>query len=179
MATEINFEYQFSVISTKGRSAFGGKYQITIHIMVRAEERAPLWAGKDQDGNHVSLSDFENKKVVLYFYPKDNTPGCTREAIDFSQKKAEFKKRNTVVIGISTQGVDSHKTFCADHGLGILLLADEGGEISKAYGVLQDDGMAKRTTVIIDTRGIVKKVFEAVNVDGHADAVLNALDDLL
>src|SRR3989338_9794741 len=148
------------------------RYHITIHPMVRAEERAPLWSVEDQDGTHVSLSDFENKNVVLYFYPKDNTPGCTREAIDFSQKKAEFEKRNTVVIGISTQGVLSHKTFCTDHHLDLILIADEKGEIAKLYGVLKESGMAERTTCVIDTHGIVKKLFLAVTVDGHADAVL-------
>lgn len=147
--------------------------------MIQEEQQAPQFHGFDQNRIEHDLVEFLGKRVVLYFYPKDNTPGCTREAIDFSQKKEEFEKRNAVVIGVSTQGVDSHNTFCADHGLDILLLADENGEISQAYGVLKDNGMAERTTVIIDTHGIVKKVFKAVNVNGHADAVLKALDELL
>ena len=103
--------------------------------MLNVGDKAPDFTLKDKDGNPVSLSDFRGKKVVLYFYPKDNTPGCTRQACAFSGLYGEFQKRGVEVVGISRDSVASHEKFAQKHGLSFVLLSDAELEVIKAYGV--------------------------------------------
>jgi thioredoxin-dependent peroxiredoxin len=129
----------------------------------------------------VSLASFQGKNVVLYFYPKDDTSGCTQEAIEFNQLKADYAKTNTVVIGMSPDSAKSHEKFCKKYDLDLPLVADEGKETLQAYGVWAEKSMygkkymgVERTTYLIDGKGIVREVWEKVKVPGHAAAVLAA-----
>ncbi len=150
--------------------------------MLETGQTAASFTLNDQNGMPVSLSQFKGKKVVLYFYPKDDTPGCTVEAIDFTAKAAEFQQKNTVVLGISKDSVASHQKFCEKHRLGISLLSDPDGTVLEAYGVWQEKknygktymGIV-RSTFLIDETGIIQKGWKNVKVEGHAQAVLNAL----
>ncbi|AEA47808.1 peroxiredoxin [Archaeoglobus veneficus] len=120
------------------------------------------------------------KWVVLYFYPKDNTPGCTKEAKSFNELLDEFEKLNAAVIGVSTQSVESHKKFAEKLGLRFPLVADVNKKISSSYGVLKENGKtAKRTTFLIDPEMNIVKVWKNVKVDGHAEDVLKTLKDIL
>ncbi|MDC3960653.1 thioredoxin-dependent thiol peroxidase [Polyangium jinanense] len=145
-------------------------------------EAAPTFSLLSDAGTTVSLSDFAGKRVVLYFYPKDDTPGCTREACAFQDNLATLKKKGAVVLGVSRDGVNSHVKFKAKYNLGFPLLADTDGAVHRAYGAWGTktnygrtfEG-ALRTTVIIDEQGRIAKRFANVKVDGHADQVLAAL----
>ncbi len=148
----------------------------TAGTMVQEDQMAPKFTAMNQYGKKVSLTDFLGKWVVVYFYPKDNTPGCTKEAIDFSVHLEELSKRNAVVLGVSTQAVDSHKSFAQQFHLAVVLLADVDAHISRTYGVLKDSGTADRVTVAIDPIGVVRKVWTSVKVDGHISQVLEYLD---
>lgn len=139
----------------------------------------------DENGQKVCLNDFKGKWVVLYFYPKDNTPGCTKEAENFSELLPEFEKLGAVVIGVSPDSVESHKKFKEKRDLKVKLLSDESREVLKAYGVWQKKKMygreymgVVRTTYLIDPEGKVAHVWKRVKVKGHAEAVLNRLKDL-
>ena len=144
--------------------------------------QAPDFKVPNQDGKVCELSDYKGKKVVLYFYPKDNTPGCTREGIEFTEKKAVFEALNTVILGVSKDSVKSHQNFCQKHNLGIELLSDESGEMLEAYGVWQEKknygktymGIV-RTTVLIDETGKILEQWDKVRVAGHVDTVLEAV----
>jgi thioredoxin-dependent peroxiredoxin len=117
--------------------------------------------------------------VVLYFYPKDQTPGCTREAHNFQVDQAKYAERHAVVLGVSVDSVDSHKKFCAKEGLNFKLLADSDGKVSSAYGSLTDLGFvkfSKRNSFLIDPNGKVAKVYVGVNPAGHSEEVLADLD---
>lgn len=139
----------------------------------------------DKDGNTVRLSDFAGKRVVLYFYPKDNTPGCTREAQDFKRLYQEFQDNNTVIVGISKDSVKSHIGFAAKYELPFVLLSDPDLVAIKAYNVWQQKTMCGktsmgvvRTTFVIDEQGIVVAKYDKVKVDGHADKVLQCVCSL-
>ena len=128
-----------------------------------------------------SLSSLLGKKLVLYFYPKDDTSGCTQEAIDFNRLKPEFAKAGTVIVGVSPDSAKSHDKFKAKHGLDFTLLADEGKTMLEAYGVWTEKSMygrkymgVERTTFLIDAAGTIAQVWSKVKVPGHADAVLEA-----
>ena len=143
---------------------------------------APEFKLVADDGREVSLAELRGKKVVLYFYPKDNTPGCTREACDFQASLAALKKKGAVVFGVSRDSSVVHQGFKKKQGLTFPLLTDADGEVHGAYGAWGDKVMygktihgALRTTVIIDEKGKIAKVFPRVRVDGHAAAVLDAL----
>jgi peroxiredoxin Q/BCP len=136
---------------------------------------APQIATIDQDGKPVTL-DFRGV-TVLYFYPKDNTPGCTAEACSFRDDLSEFKRRGVQVYGVSTDDAASHKKFAQKFGLNFTLLADPEKKISRAYGVLSKLGYAQRVTFII-TDGVIARVFPKVAPDGHSREVLKALDEL-
>ncbi len=137
---------------------------------------APAFEAKTDDGRTVKLSDFRGKNVVLYFYPKDDTPGCTAEACSFRDNREAFARKNAVVLGVSLDGAESHGAFKKKYGLPFTLLADEGGKISRAYGVLNEQkGYAARWTFVLDAEGRIKKIFPDVKVDGHAAEVLNSL----
>jgi peroxiredoxin Q/BCP len=130
---------------------------------VRVGDRAPDFALRSQTGQTVSLKDFEGKSaVVLYFYPKDESPGCTAEACAFRDRYEVFKEAGAVVIGVSSDSVDSHKEFASHHNLPFLLLSDSGGKVRKRYGVARTLGlMPGRVTYVLDKKGIVRLVFSS------------------
>lgn len=141
---------------------------------------APAFTLPSQDGSPVSLSDFRGKWVVLYFYPKDFTPGCTLEAHNFQRDLAEYEKRNAVIIGISVDSADSHRQFCVEQGLSFKLLSDSKHMVSRTYGVLAwiIFTHAERTTFLIDPNGTIVREFTGVKPAGHSAEVLAALDEL-
>lgn len=150
--------------------------------MLEIGTKAPDFALADKDGNTVKLSDFLGKKVVVYFYPKDNTPGCTRQACAFAQNYEEFKKLNVVVIGISKDSVASHAKFAQKYGLPFLLLSDPELQAIRAYGVWQEKKLygkvsmgVVRTTYLIDETGNVEKVMSKVKPDTNAADLLSVL----
>ncbi len=148
---------------------------------------APDFELPDQHGKPVRLSDFRGRWVVLYFYPKDMTPGCTQEACAFRDNFAEFEREGIVVLGVSADSVRSHQKFAEKYGLPFPLLADESHQVSEAYGAWQQKSMYGKTywgvariTFIIDPSGVVRHVFPKVSPAGHAQevlAVLRALRD--
>ena len=143
---------------------------------------APAFSLPDQNGNMISSADFAGKKIVLYFYPKDNTPGCTRQACAFAGLFEEFKKRDIVVIGISKDSVESHRKFAEKHALPFILLADQELQVIKAYGVWQEKKLygkvsmgIVRTTFIINEKGMIEKIMPKVKPDTNAAEILAAL----
>jgi peroxiredoxin Q/BCP len=153
--------------------------------MLQPGSPAPDFSLPDADMEMVKLSKFRGKNVVLYFYPKDDTPGCTTEAIEFSDLEDEFAKYNTIVVGISRDDCISHAAFRDKHGLAVGLLADTEGKICEKYGVWQEkekDGVRKmclvRSTFVIDTEGIVRHAQYGVVAKGHADEILNFVKTL-
>jgi peroxiredoxin Q/BCP len=151
--------------------------------MVEEGKKAPVFTLKNQDGEKIALKDFAGKQVVLYFYPKDNTSGCTKEAESFRDNIKAIRKKGAEVIGISGDSVESHHKFYTKLDLPFDLLADEDKKVLEKYGVWQEKKMygktymgIVRTTVIIDEKGKVKKVFPKVKVNGHTEEVLEALD---
>lgn len=147
--------------------------------MLEIGSKAPNFTLPDKDGREVSLSDFEGKRVVLYFYPKDNTPGCTRQACAFAGAYEEFEKRGVAVIGISKDSIASHAKFAEKYGLPFVLLSDTELEAIKAFGVWQEKKLygkvsfgIVRTTFIIDENGIVEHVMPKVKPDTNAEEIL-------
>lgn len=147
--------------------------------------KAPQFTLLDKDGNAVSLGMAKSDFTVLYFYPKDSTPGCTIEAQEFSRSLKDFKARKTAVIGISGGDQKSKEKFCEKYSLSVPLVSDEDFAVSKAYKVYGDKKFMGRTfkgihrkTFIIDKRGVVARVFDTVKPEGHAREVLAALDEL-
>ncbi|MGB9470548.1 MAG: peroxiredoxin [Candidatus Acidiferrum sp.] len=142
---------------------------------------APDFTLNSQEGKPVSLHDFRGKWVVLYFYPKDMTTGCTIEAHNFQRDMAKYEAKNAVIIGVSVQDEKSHQEFCAKEGLNFKLLADTNHDVSEKYDSLTNYGVAKlsaRHTFLIDPTGKVRKVWTDVDVKKHSDEVLAALDEL-
>lgn len=140
-------------------------------MALSAGTTAPAFTAKDDAGSTVSLSDFKGKTVVLYFYPKDDTPGCTKEAQSFRDSFEEYQGKDIVVLGVSMDDEASHKMFKEKYGLPFSLLADPDGTITKAYGV-EGGGYSKRVTFIINGEGVIDKVLESVKTDTHAKDVL-------
>ena len=150
--------------------------------MLEMGTKAPDFTLSDKDGNTVSLSDFLGKKVVLYFYPKDNTPGCTRQACAFAGAYEDFKSKDVVVIGISKDSVASHLKFAQKHGLPFILLSDPELQAIQAYGVWQEKKLygkvsmgVVRSTFIIDEQGNIEKVMPKVKPDTNAAEILDYL----
>ena len=149
--------------------------------MVKEENKAPDFSGKNQDGKPIKLSSFRGKKkVVLYFYPKDMTPGCTTEACDFRDQFKEFK--NTIILGVSVDSPERHRKFIDKYNLPFELIADENKKICTKYGVWQEKKLYGKTfmgivrsTFIIDKAGTVKKIIPKVKVKGHVDEVVEIL----
>jgi thioredoxin-dependent peroxiredoxin len=142
---------------------------------------APDFTLPSQESASVSLRDYRGSWVVLYFYPKDQTPGCTREAHNFQADQAKYAERHAVVLGVSADSVDSHKKFCAKEGLNFKLLADTDGKVSSAYGSLTNLGVAKfakRNSFLIDPGGKIAKTYISVDPMRHSEEVLAALDQL-
>jgi thioredoxin-dependent peroxiredoxin len=135
---------------------------------------APAFTATDSDGKTVSLSDFAGKTVVLYFYPKDDTPGCTKQAQSFRDNYAEYQGKDMVVLGVSRDDEASHKLFKEKYGLPFQLLADTDGTITKAYDV-DGGGYAKRVTYIIDGNGKITHIDESVKTATHAQDILCAV----
>ena len=153
--------------------------------MLQTGQAAPGFELPDADMNVVTLESFRSHTIVLYFYPRDDTPGCTMEAIDFSELDDEFAKLKTVILGISMDDCVSHGAFRDKHGLSVQLLADMEGEVCNSYGVLQEkayEGRKKmciqRSTFIIDRNGTVKHALYGVSPRGHAEVVLNLVKRL-
>ena len=144
---------------------------------------APSFACPANGGQTVSLSDFAKRKLAIYFYPKDNTPGCTTEAIDFTAAVKDFDKANTSIVGVSADSVKKHENFIEKHNLGITLLADEGQDMLNAYGVWVQKKMygrefmgIERATYLIGSDGKIEQIWRKVKVKGHVEAVLAAAD---
>ena len=145
-------------------------------------DKAPELAIPDQDGNKVVLKDLKGKQVVLYFYPKDDTPGCTQESCDFRDSVGSIKKTGAVILGVSLDGQASHQKFIKKFSLPFPLLSDEQKTVATAYGVYKEKSMygkkywgIERSTFVIDTDGTIKAMFRKVKVAGHIDEVLAAL----
>ena len=150
--------------------------------MVTVGQKAPDFTLSDKDGNTVSLSDFAGKKVVLYFYPKDNTPGCTRQACAFAGAYSEFQKRGVAVIGVSRDSVASHVKFAEKYSLPFILLSDPDLEAIQAYGVWQEKKLygkvsmgVVRTTFLIDENGQIEAIMPKVKPDTNAEEILAML----
>ena len=151
--------------------------------MLEVGMKVPQFTLPDKNGKLVSLSDFLGKKVVLYFYPKDNTPGCTRQACAFALKNKEIENKNAVVIGISKDSVNSHLNFATKHNLPFVLLSDSDLSVIQAYGVWQEKKLygkvsmgVVRTTFLIDEQGNVQAVMPKVKPDTNADEILALLE---
>jgi peroxiredoxin Q/BCP len=147
-------------------------------------EPAPPFEGVCADGRHVSLADFRGRKLVLYFYPRDDTPGCTRQACSLRDGMQALTARGAAILGVSAQGVESHRAFASKFGLGFPLLADPYGRVGRAYGVLGGSplgwlralaGFARRVTFVIDEQGRIAHVIERPDVKRHADEVMALL----
>ncbi|MBP3311039.1 MAG: thioredoxin-dependent thiol peroxidase [Butyricicoccus sp.] len=151
--------------------------------MLEVGTKAPEFTLSDQDGNPVRLSDFRGKKVVLYFYPKDNTPGCTREACAFAAAYEGFRAKDVVVIGVSKDSVASHQKFAAKHELPFLLLSDPELQAIQGYDVWKEKKLygkvsmgVVRSTYIIDENGVIEKAMPKVKPDTHAAEILEYLN---
>lgn len=146
-----------------------------------AGSNAPDFTLPSQDGSPVSLKDYRGKWVVLYFYPKDQTPGCTREAHNFQADQPKYAALDAVVLGVSVDSVESHKKFCANDGLNFKLLADTEHQVAEAYGSLVNLGVAKfasRHTFLIDPAGKIAKAYTSVDPEKHSSEVLADLNYL-
>ncbi len=150
--------------------------------MLQTGIQAPAFKGVNQKGETISLSDFKGKKVILYFYPKDNTPGCTAEACSLNDKSVYFLEKGIVVIGVSADSVQSHVKFAEKYGLSFNLLADTEKEILQAYevwGEKKNYGKSYmgiiRTTYVISEEGIIEAVFPKVDTKTHAEQIIKAL----
>ncbi len=149
-----------------------------------AGAKAPDFSLAAQDGKKYSLKDFKGKKVVLYFYPKDDTSGCTAEACSFRDNLSSVKKKGAVILGVSPDPVKSHEKFSGKYGLNFPILSDESKKMLTDYGVWQEKSMygrkylgVVRTTFIIDEKGKITHIFNKVKVEGHTDEVLKALSE--
>lgn len=149
---------------------------------VEPGQRAPAFTLTADDGSRVRLADFKGRPVVLYFYPRDNTPGCTREACAFRDLSPRFKKLGAVVLGVSTDSVESHQRFRDKYSLNFPLLSDPDHKVAEKYGAWREKSLygkksmgIQRSTFLIDAAGKVAKVWKRVQVDGHDQEVLDAL----
>ena len=147
--------------------------------MVDEGQPAPDFTLADQNGKNVTLSKLKASPIVLYFYPKDDTPGCTKEACNFRDAFADYKKAGAVILGVSPDDPESHAKFAKKFELPFTLLADPDHQVCESYGVWKEKNMygkkymgVERTTFVIDAKGIVRKVFPKVKVDGHSEAAV-------
>jgi peroxiredoxin Q/BCP len=150
--------------------------------MVETGKPAPDFTLSDQQGKEVTLSRLKGSPVVLYFYPKDDTPGCTKEACAFRDAFAEYEEAGAKIFGVSPDAAESHARFITKYELPFTLLADTERKVCESYGVWKEKNMygrksmgVERTTFVIDGKGIVRRVFPKVKVDGHSDQVLEAV----
>lgn len=152
--------------------------------MLKEGDKAPSFKSKDQDGNPVKLSDFKGERLVLYFYPKDDTPGCTKEACSFRDADDVYREKGIKVLGVSIDDEKSHQKFISKFQLPFDLLADTDKSIVESYGVWGEKSMygrkymgTHRKTFLIDEKGKIVKIFDKVNVSEHADEVLKAFGE--
>ena len=152
--------------------------------MLSVGNKAPNFSLVANDGKKYSLKDFKGKKVVLYFYPKDDTSGCTAEACSFKDNLSDIKKKGAVVLGVSPDGLKSHEKFVSKYDLNFPVLSDESKEMLTEYGVWQEKSMygrkymgVVRTTYVIDENGKISHIFPKVKVDGHTEEILKALSE--
>lgn len=145
-------------------------------------DKAPDFTLPDEAGDPIQLKDLKGQQVVLYFYPKDDTPGCTKEACAFRDARTRVSKAKAVILGVSMDGSDSHQKFIEKYNLPFTLLSDGDAAVSKLYGVYKQKNMygkkywgIERSTFVIDGQGVLKAIFRKVKVDGHVDEVLAAL----
>jgi len=143
---------------------------------LKVGSKLPELEGVDQNGNKVNFKDLYGKPTVIYFYPMDNTPGCTKEACSFRDNKRMFEGIN--VIGVSVQSAESHQRFFIKYSLNFTLVADSDKKISKAFGVLKLTGLDSRVTFIFDKDGVLKYVYDKVDPEGHAEEVLVKIKEL-
>lgn len=153
--------------------------------MIKEGIKAPVFTLPDQNGKKISLSDFKGKNIVLYFYPKDDTSGCTKEACQFRDAFPKFKGADAVILGVSPDSVESHKKFEKKYNLPFTLLSDEKKSVLEKYEVWKEKSMygrkymgVERTTVIIDKEGKIRNIFSKVKVPDHDKQVLQALKEL-
>ena len=153
--------------------------------MLKVGDKAPDFTLKDETGKEISLSDFKGKKVVLYFYPKDNTSGCTKEACSFRDVYDDILEAGAIVIGISKDDLNSHEKFKSKYNLPFYLLSDTEHKVIEKYGAWQEKKMygksymgTARITFIIDEEGIIKKVYPKVKPEAHGEEILEALKDM-
>ncbi len=152
---------------------------------IEAGQEAPDFTLHDDRGTDVTLSSLRGRAVVLYFYPKDDTPGCTKQACAFRDRRQDFDRLDAVVLGVSPDGVDSHGAFRDKYGLNFHLLADADHQVAEAYGAWREKTLygrksigIQRSTFVIDREGVVQKVWKRVRVDGHDAKVVEALEAL-
>jgi peroxiredoxin Q/BCP len=150
--------------------------------MLKEGGRAPAFKLESDSGEKVALKDFLGQTVVLYFYPKDLTPGCTKESCDFRDSMARLKRAGAIVLGVSKDSVESHRKFIAKHDLNFPLLSDPEGEVCQAYGVWKEKSLygrkfmgIERTTFVISSAGKIQKIFPKVKVPGHVEQVLSEI----
>ncbi|MBI4429311.1 MAG: thioredoxin-dependent thiol peroxidase [Ignavibacteriales bacterium] len=150
--------------------------------MLNVGDTAPQFKLPSGNGRTLSLKDFKGKKVVLYFYPKDDTPGCTREACSFQENHSQLLRKGAVVIGVSADSTGAHEKFAKKYGLSFPLLSDESKEVIKAYDVWKEKSFMgrkymgiERTTFVINEKGRIQTIFRKVKVDGHTKEILNVL----
>lgn len=153
--------------------------------MLSEGKKAPAFKLQDQNGNKVQLKDFKGKKVVLYFYPKDMTSGCTQEACDFQENLEALHQLDAVVLGVSPDSITSHKKFADKYGLTFSLLSDESKEVLEAYGVWKEKSMygkkymgVERTTFLIDSEGKISKIYPKVKVAGHVAQITKDISEI-
>jgi peroxiredoxin Q/BCP len=167
------------VVAVAGIAAFAVQHSFADSTpMPQAGQQAPTFTLPSQDGSQISLDSFKGKWVVLYFYPKDMTTGCTIEAHNFQRDQEKFTKENAVILGVSVDSTDSHKQFCTKENLTFRLLADPDKKVVKAYGSLGNFGpmvIAKRNTFLIDPSGKIVKVWTGVDPGKHSEEVLAEL----
>lgn len=152
------------------------------NIELKVGQTAPDFTIMASDKSEHKLSDFKGKKVILYFYPKDNTPGCSIEAQEFAANNSSFEEKNAVILGISRDSLASHDKFIAKFGLPFLLLSDTDEAVCKLYDVIKEKNMygkkvwgIERSTFIIDENGILEKIYRKVKVTGHVEDVLKSI----
>ncbi len=146
--------------------------------MPKAGTPAPAFSLKNQHGDAVSIADFKKKWIVLYFYPKDFTHGCSLEAHNFQEDEAKYTAKKAIILGVSTDSPDSHKEFCTKEGLNFMLLADTDKKVSELYGSTLNLGLtvvSARHTFLIDPKGVIRKVYDEVDPASHSEEVLAEL----
>jgi thioredoxin-dependent peroxiredoxin len=153
--------------------------------MLKEGQKAPSFSSIDQNGNTIALKDYKGKNVVLYFYPKDDTPGCTKQACNFRDELPSFKNLDAVILGVSADSSKSHKQFSGKYNLPFTLVADEDKKLIEDYGVWKQKSMfgkkymgIERTTFIIDREGVIRKIFPKVKVNKHNREVMDVLKEL-